>query len=69
MDEKEDSLDMNIENANSDFIQLKKGTLSNMEEEIIDTFLHENYFNRQIVAEKLNISRSTLHRKLKNRLS
>ena len=65
MDDDKEFINTNIENKIKEFISLKKDTLLNMEKEIINIFLYENSFNRQVVAEKLDISRSTLYRKMK----
>ena len=36
------------------------------EEEIINKYLYEYHYNKIVVADKLDISRSTLYRKMKN---
>ena len=45
------------------YITIKRGTLANMESEIIDTLLRESN-NKFTTAEQLGISRSTLYRKI-----
>lgn len=50
----------------SDVISVKPGTLAEMEKEIISTMLEKYDFNKSLLANKLNISRSTLWRTLKD---
>ncbi|MDD4503415.1 MAG: sigma 54-interacting transcriptional regulator [Clostridiaceae bacterium] len=56
---------INIRNDNSDIIKIHRDKLAAMEKEIILTYLNENKWNRQIVADKLGLCRTTLWRKLK----
>lgn len=61
------SNDINSININNDdTISIKRGKLENMEHEIIISYLNDYKWNRNEVAEKLGISRSTLWRKLKD---
>lgn len=55
-----------INKTESDFLHLNKGSLEEMEQQIILTCLDECKWNRQEAAARLGISRSTLWKKLKN---
>jgi len=61
-----DDFNTSIIGYDRETISVKKDTLEIMERHIIDKFLIDYNWNRQKVAEKLGISRSTLWRKLKD---
>jgi PAS domain S-box-containing protein len=56
--------DINLNQINKDIIKVKRGTLEDMEKEIIEK-LHLEFKNKTMLAEKLGISRTTLWKKMK----
>lgn len=54
-----------VSHAN-DSVYIQKNTLAAMESDIILSYLNEHKWNRQVVADKLGICRSTLWRKIKD---
>jgi transcriptional regulator with PAS, ATPase and Fis domain len=56
--------DVNLNQVNKDIIKVKRGTLKDMEKEIIEK-LHREYKNKTMLAENLGVSRTTLWKKMK----